>query len=139
MLEQHHCLGEAHKTGQTQRYVAQYGGTWAELLSFPASSFKCAARNQWIGRKVTDKKSGGERSEAALGVTRRAPDQAALADLLRINSGHWSVENSCQYARDMTWNHGTKTAAVSATAATPKHLTPAPLRHQRAQPARPAW
>ena len=57
-----------------------------------------------IEREVIDKKSGGQRSEVALGVTSRASDQAAPTDLLRINRGHWSIENSCHYVLDMTWD-----------------------------------
>ena len=57
-----------------------------------------------IEREVIDKKSASQRSEVALGVTSRTPDQAAPADLLRINRGHWSIENSCHYVLDMTWD-----------------------------------
>jgi predicted transposase YbfD/YdcC len=57
-----------------------------------------------IEREVIDKKSGHERSEVALGVTSRTPDQAGPADLLRINRGHWVIENSCHYVLDQTWD-----------------------------------
>lgn len=57
-----------------------------------------------IEREVIDKKSGDQRSEVALGVTSRTPSQAAPADLLRINRGHWSIENSCHHVLDMTWD-----------------------------------
>jgi predicted transposase YbfD/YdcC len=57
-----------------------------------------------IEREVIDKKSGHERSEVALGVTSRTPDQAGPADLLRINRGHWVIENSCHYVLDHTWD-----------------------------------
>jgi predicted transposase YbfD/YdcC len=57
-----------------------------------------------IEREVIDKKSGRERSEVALGVTSRTPDQAGPADLLRINRGHWVIENSCHYVLDHTWD-----------------------------------
>ncbi len=49
MLDQHHYLGAIPKIGQTVRYVAQYGQTWVALLSFSASSLKCAPRDRWIG------------------------------------------------------------------------------------------
>ena len=49
LLEQHHYLGAIPKIGQTLRYVAQYDGAWVAVLSFSASSLKCAARDQWIG------------------------------------------------------------------------------------------
>ncbi len=57
-----------------------------------------------IEREVICKKSGHQRSEVALGVTSRTADQAAAADLLRINRGHWSIDNSCHHVLDMTWD-----------------------------------
>jgi predicted transposase YbfD/YdcC len=57
-----------------------------------------------IEREAIDKKSGRERGEVALCITSRTPEQAAPADLLRINRGHWTVENSCHYVLDMTWD-----------------------------------
>ena len=49
LLGQHHYLGAIPKIGQTLRYVAQYDAAWVALLSFSASSLKCAARDRWIG------------------------------------------------------------------------------------------
>lgn len=57
-----------------------------------------------IERAVIDKKSGRERSEVALGITSRTPAQAGPAELLRINRGHWAIENSCHHVLDMTWD-----------------------------------
>ena len=57
-----------------------------------------------IERDVIDKKSGHQRGEVALGITSRTPEQAGPADLLRINRGHWSIENSCHHVLDMTWD-----------------------------------
>jgi predicted transposase YbfD/YdcC len=57
-----------------------------------------------IEREAIHKKSGRERSEVALCITSRTPEQAGPADLLRINRGHWTVENSCHYVLDMTWD-----------------------------------
>jgi predicted transposase YbfD/YdcC len=57
-----------------------------------------------IEREVICKKSGRQRSEVALGLTSRTADQAPADDLLRINRGHWSIENSCHHVLDMTWD-----------------------------------
>lgn len=57
-----------------------------------------------IERETIDKKSGRQRSEVARCITSRTPEQASPADLLRINRGHWTVENSCHYVLDMTWD-----------------------------------
>ena len=57
-----------------------------------------------IERAVIHKKSGRQSSEVALGITSRTPDLAAPADILRVNRGHWAIENSCHYVLDMTWD-----------------------------------
>jgi len=57
-----------------------------------------------IEREAIEKKSGRQSSEVALCITSRTPEQAGPADLLRINRGHWTVENSCHYVLDMTWD-----------------------------------
>ena len=45
-----------------------------------------------------------EEIEVALGVTSRTAAQASPAQLLRINRGHWAIENSCHYVLDQTWD-----------------------------------
>ena len=49
LLERHHYLGANPKIWQIVRYVAQYDHADVALLSFSASSLKCAARDRWIG------------------------------------------------------------------------------------------
>jgi len=57
-----------------------------------------------IERKVIYKNSNRHSSEVALGITSRTPEQATPAALLRINRGHWAIENSCHYVLDTTWD-----------------------------------
>lgn len=57
-----------------------------------------------IERAVIHKKSGRQSIEVALGVTSRTAAQASPAQLLRINRGHWAIENSCHYVLDQTWD-----------------------------------
>ena len=57
-----------------------------------------------IQREVFHKKSTRQTTELALGITSRTPQQAAPAALLRINRGHWAIENSCHYVLDTTWD-----------------------------------
>ena len=57
-----------------------------------------------IEREAIDKKSGRRSSEVALGLTSRTPAQASPASVLRINRGHWAIENSCHYVLDQTWD-----------------------------------
>jgi predicted transposase YbfD/YdcC len=57
-----------------------------------------------IEREAIDKKSGRQSSELALGLTSCTPEQASPASVLRINRGHWAIENSCHHVLDMTWD-----------------------------------
>lgn len=57
-----------------------------------------------IEREVIDKSSGQRSNEVALGITSCTPEQASPATVLRDNRGHWSIENSCHYVLDMTWD-----------------------------------
>ena len=71
-----------------------------------------------IERAVIHKKSARQSMELALGITSRTPDQAAPADVLRVNRGHWAIENSCHYVLDTTWDD--RITVVSAPAMAPK-------------------
>ena len=55
-----------------------------------------------IERKSIDKKSGKQSKEIAYGITSRKPSEANPQQLLAINRGHWTIENSCHYILD--WN-----------------------------------
>ena len=48
-MEEHHYLGALPKIGETIWYVASLKDQWVALISFSASAWKCAARDQWIG------------------------------------------------------------------------------------------
>jgi len=56
-----------------------------------------------IERHFIDKKSGKPSLETAYGITSRTPEQVDAQSLLKINRGHWSIENSCHYILD--WNY----------------------------------
>ena len=55
-----------------------------------------------IERETIDKKTGASRTEVALGITSRTPQQASPERLLAVNRGHWSIE-SVHYIID--WNY----------------------------------
>lgn len=55
-----------------------------------------------IERNCIDKKSGKTSKDFAYGITSRNPSQANPQQLLAINRGHWTIENSCHYILD--WN-----------------------------------
>ena len=56
-----------------------------------------------VERHFTDKKSGKISCEIAYGITSRTPEQANPERVLKVNRGHWTIENSCHYIID--WNY----------------------------------
>jgi predicted transposase YbfD/YdcC len=56
-----------------------------------------------VERHSTEKKSGIVSCEIAYGITSRTPEQADPQRLLKVNRGHWTIENSCHYIID--WNY----------------------------------
>jgi predicted transposase YbfD/YdcC len=55
-----------------------------------------------IERETVSKKSGKVTSEVALGMTSRSPEHSSPQRTLKINRGHWTIENRCHYVID--WN-----------------------------------
>src|SRR2546429_8784782 len=41
--------------------------------------------------------------DIAYGITSRTPQQAGPHQVLKVNRGHWTIENSCHYIID--WNY----------------------------------
>lgn len=56
-----------------------------------------------VERHSTEKKSGLSSCETAYGITSRTPEQADPQRVLKVNRGHWTIENSCHYILD--WNY----------------------------------
>ena len=56
-----------------------------------------------IEREVIEKKSGKHSHEIAYCITSRSPKQADARRVLKVNRGHWAIENSCHYILD--WNY----------------------------------
>lgn len=56
-----------------------------------------------IERHSTKKKTGKSSLEIACGITSRTPEQAGPQRVLKVNRGHWTIENSCHYILD--WNY----------------------------------
>src|SRR5207237_4322771 len=54
-------------------------------------------------RHVTKKKTGESTLDIAYGITSRTPQQAGPHQVLKVNRGHWTIENSCHYIID--WNY----------------------------------
>ena len=51
-----------------------------------------------------EKRTGEVASEIAYGITSRPPEQAKAQRLLKVNRGHWVIENSCHYILDWTFD-----------------------------------
>ena len=56
-----------------------------------------------VERHATEKKTGKTSLEIAYGITSRPPQQANPERVLKVNRGHWTIENSCHYIID--WNY----------------------------------
>jgi len=56
-----------------------------------------------IERIFENKQTGKVSKELAYGVTSRKKDDADAERLLKINRGHWTIENCCHYILD--WNY----------------------------------
>jgi len=55
-----------------------------------------------VERHCLEKKTGETSREIAYGLTSRPPQQADPQRVLKVNRGHWTIENSCHYILD--WN-----------------------------------
>jgi len=53
-------------------------------------------------RTVTQLKSGKTRTEVVYGITSLSPDRGTPALLLQASRGHWTIENSVHWVRDVT-------------------------------------
>ena len=57
-----------------------------------------------IEREFTDKKTGEISHDLAYGITSRQKDEADAERILKVNRGHWTIENSCHYILDWTFD-----------------------------------
>jgi predicted transposase YbfD/YdcC len=57
-----------------------------------------------VERQTLEKKTGEASSEIAYGITSRPPEQASPRRVLKVNRGHWVIENSCHYILDWTFD-----------------------------------
>jgi predicted transposase YbfD/YdcC len=56
-----------------------------------------------VERHSTEKKTGQSSLEIAYGITSRRPEEAGPQRVLKVNRGHWTIENRCHYILD--WNY----------------------------------
>jgi predicted transposase YbfD/YdcC len=57
-----------------------------------------------IERRITDKKAGKQTLETVYGITSRSENEADAQKILKVVRGHWSIENSCHYILDWTYD-----------------------------------
>lgn len=57
-----------------------------------------------LTRERIIRKTGKAEQETVYGITSLTPDRADPARLLALVRGHWSIENSLHYLRDMTYD-----------------------------------
>src|SRR5437773_96441 len=97
--------GEAHFVEHTPpdhgRVETRKIWTTTELNDY--LNFPHVAQAFVIERHVTKKKTGESTLDIAYGITSRTPQQAGSHQVLKVNRGHWAIENSCHYIID--WNY----------------------------------
>jgi len=57
-----------------------------------------------IERHVFFTKTGKQRTDYAYGITDLSPDSASPSRTLELNRGHWGIENSLHWVRDVTFD-----------------------------------
>jgi len=75
---------------------------WTTTELNPYLNFPHVQQAFVIERESVEKKTGQYSRDIAYGITSRKPEEATPQQLLAINRGHWSIENSCHYILD--WN-----------------------------------
>jgi len=75
---------------------------WTTTELNPYLNFPHVQQAFVIERESVEKKTGQYSHDIAYGITSRKPHEANAQQLLAINRGHWSIENSCHYILD--WN-----------------------------------
>lgn len=75
---------------------------WTSTEINPYLAFPHLQQCFMIEREYVKKKTGKISHDIAYGITSRPPEQANPQQLLAINRGHWTIENSCHYILD--WN-----------------------------------
>lgn len=73
-----------------------------------------------IERHSIEKKTGKNSTEIAYGITSETPQQADAQHVLKVNRGHWCIENSCHYIID--WNYDEDRSRIS-TGYGPENIT----------------
>jgi len=68
-------------------------------LDFPHVGQVCQ-----IERRVTSIKTGKQRTERIFCITDLTPEQAGPEQLLALNRGHWRIENSLHWVRDVIFD-----------------------------------
>ncbi len=65
--------------------------------------FPRVAQAYAIERHSIEKRTGKQSFEVAYGITSRTPLEADAQRPLKLNRGHWTIENGCHYIID--WNY----------------------------------
>ena len=102
-----------HQTTDNKHGRLEIRAIWASdalnsSLDFPHTgqaldSRRCQGQVFCINRDVTHTKSKKHTNETVYGITSLSPQNASPERLLSLNRGHWSIENSLHYVRDVTF------------------------------------
>jgi predicted transposase YbfD/YdcC len=77
---------------------------WTTTKLNPYLDFPHVKQAFLIERESVEKKSGQISHDIVYGITSRKTHEANPQQILAINRGHWSIENSCHYILDWTFD-----------------------------------
>lgn len=102
---QHETIEKAHGRIEIRRiWVSDELDELNGYIDFPY-----AAQVFRIERITTEVKSKRRRCEVVLGITSLSATKAAPKHLLKLNRGHWGIENRLHYVRDVTFGEDKST------------------------------
>jgi predicted transposase YbfD/YdcC len=110
-------------------WVAPATAVRAQVLGWPG-----ARQILELTRHVISKRTGQVREETAYAVTSLRADQADAAALLRLWQGHWGIENSVHWVRDVVFGEDqatTRTRRAPEVLAVFRNLAISVIRHYR--------
>ena len=70
---------------------------WCSTVLNEHLDFPHAGQVFLVERETIYKRTGKVTDEVVLGVTSRTPEQASPERILKVNRGHWTIENRCHY------------------------------------------
>jgi predicted transposase YbfD/YdcC len=101
LRQEQRCVASTHEVGHGRIERRELTASDARV---GYSDWPSMARVFRVQRRVTQKKTGRNRSETVYGVTSLSQAQVDAAGLLKYTRGHWSIENRSHWVRDVIFD-----------------------------------